>query len=86
MDNTLYFIQTQLLLMIKSKEEGLVGILSLWLMVCKLMTLYNYMYPILYNTLSSDSDSTTIVSGVKGRSTAKSITPVINGVLTNHII
>ena len=36
------------------------------------------MYLILYNTLSSNSDSTTtIVSGVKGR---KSITPVINGV------
>ena len=45
------------------------------------------MYLILYNTFSSDSDSTTtMVSRVKGRKTDKSITPVINGVLTNHII
>ena len=69
------------------KEEALLRVLPLWLMVCKLIALYNYMYLILYNTFSSDSDSTTtIVSRVKGRKTDKSITPVINGVLTNHII
>ena len=44
------------------------------------------MYLILYNTISSDLDSsTTIVSGVKRRRTTKNITPVINGV-SNKII